>query len=114
MSTVVGHKGPEASKTQSFGSMTRKVTRIIVVSSDTLLRAGLRAILGAVPEYRPIVEASTMAQLHRRSRKGRPELALVDVSAGLPDGLEELGQGSPLSKLWHFRLTMIRRCSGDV
>ena len=82
----------------------RMVLSVLVVDDDDRFRALARRVLDECG-YRPLSEASSVADALRQATRHRPDLALVDI--GLPDGngleLSERLVRSP----WAMRVVLV-------
>ncbi len=62
--------------------------RILLVDDHAILRAGLRAILNAEVDIEVVDEAGDGKEAVAKAEKLRPDLALMDISMPVMDGLE--------------------------
>lgn len=62
--------------------------RIIIADDLKLMRKGLRAILGAVSGISVVAEAKNGAEAIALVRKHRPDVALMDITMPVLDGIE--------------------------
>ncbi len=67
--------------------MTDKI-RILLVDDHTILRAGLRAILSAEADIEVVDEASDGREVVAKTERLLPDVALMDISMPVMDGLE--------------------------
>lgn len=58
--------------------------RILIADDHALVRAGLRAVLNAQPDFEVVGEAATGAETVSRVAELQPEVVLLDIS--MPDG----------------------------
>ena len=63
-------------------------TRVLIVDDDDLIRAGLRAILGAEPDLEVVGEARDGAEVVPAAIKLRPDVVLMDVRMPAVDGIQ--------------------------
>ncbi len=63
---------------------TPKRVRLLLVDDSEVVRAGLKALLGAEPSIEIVGEAGTVAQALSAAMRLRPEVVLLDIR--LPDG----------------------------
>ncbi|MEV6490009.1 response regulator transcription factor [Actinoplanes sp. NPDC051633] len=62
--------------------------RVLIVDDDDLIRAGLRAILGAEPDLEVAGEARDGAEVVPAAIKLRPDVVLMDVRMPAVDGIQ--------------------------
>ncbi len=62
--------------------------RILLVDDHVILRAGLRALLGAEPDMEVVGEASEGTEAVARTEQLLPDVVLMDISMPVMDGLE--------------------------
>ena len=67
-----------------------KKTRILLVEDHRILREGLRAILGAQPDFTVVGEAGDGREAIRRTQELQPDVILLDLSMPRMNGLEAL------------------------
>lgn len=64
--------------------------RVVVADDQTILREGVRAILGLEPDLLVVGEAADGGEAIRRTRELRPELVILDLLMPRTGGLEAL------------------------
>jgi DNA-binding NarL/FixJ family response regulator len=64
--------------------------RILLADDHTLVRAGIRALLGAVPDFEVVAEASEGNEAIRLARELMPDVAVVDLAMPGVTGLQVL------------------------
>ncbi|MEU3641964.1 response regulator transcription factor [Lentzea sp. NPDC034063] len=62
--------------------------RVLLADDETMVRAGVRAILGADPELEVVAEASDGREAIDLALKHRPDVVLLDIRMPRLDGLE--------------------------
>jgi DNA-binding NarL/FixJ family response regulator len=62
-------------------------TRVLLVDDDALIRAGVRAVLGAEPDLEVAGEAADGAEVVPLARRLRPDVVLMDVRMPAVDGI---------------------------
>ncbi len=62
--------------------------RILLADDQALVRAGLRAILGAMPDVEVVAEAANGAEALRLARELAPDIALLDVTMPELNGID--------------------------
>jgi DNA-binding NarL/FixJ family response regulator len=62
-------------------------TRVLLVDDDALIRAGVRAVLGAEPDLDVAGEAADGAEVVPLARRLRPDVVLMDVRMPAVDGI---------------------------
>jgi DNA-binding NarL/FixJ family response regulator len=70
----------------------RAVTRILIADDHDVIRSGLRAILEAQPNWEVIAEASDGKDAVLKAMETRPDVAVIDYSLPLMNGLEAARQ----------------------
>ena len=73
-----------------IGSRMKKPYRLVIAEDHTILREGLRALIGADPELDVIQEASDGRDAVRAVEKLHPDLVLMDLSMPGMHGLEAI------------------------
>jgi two-component system, NarL family, response regulator NreC len=68
--------------------------RVLLADDHTIVRDGLRAILSAQPDFQVVGEASDGRSALRLAKEHRPDIAAVDLSMPLLNGLEAARQMS--------------------
>ena len=63
------------------------MTRVLLVDDDALIRAGVRAVLGAEPDIAVVGEAADGAEVVPLARRVRPDVVLMDVRMPAVDGI---------------------------
>ena len=66
-------------------------TRILIADDHDIIRAGIRSVLEAHPQYAVVAEAGSGAQAVELARLHRPDLIIMDVSMPGMDGIEATG-----------------------
>ncbi|WP_328536590.1 response regulator transcription factor [Streptomyces sp. NBC_00344] len=82
--------------------MTDARVRVLLADDETMIRAGIRAILGADPSFEVVAEAGDGREAVELTLKHRPDVALLDIRMPRLDGLqaaEELRRTSPGTSL---------------
>jgi DNA-binding NarL/FixJ family response regulator len=64
--------------------------RILIAEDHTILREGLKALLGGLPEHRVVGEAVDGMEAIRMANDLQPDLVLLDLSMPRTNGLEAL------------------------
>jgi DNA-binding NarL/FixJ family response regulator len=64
------------------------MTGVLIVDDDDLIRAGLRAIIGAEPDLTVVGEARDGAEVVPAAIKLRPDVVLMDVRMPAVDGIQ--------------------------
>jgi DNA-binding NarL/FixJ family response regulator len=93
VSEVSGGSGPsapgETSRTSATGGAApQRVTRVLLVDDDALVRAGLRLILGGAPDLAVVAEAGDGIEAEAAVAEHRPDVVLMDIRMPRRDGLE--------------------------
>jgi DNA-binding NarL/FixJ family response regulator len=90
VSEVSGSSGPgETSRTSATGGAEpQRVTRVLLVDDDALVRAGLRLILGGAPDLAVVAEAGDGIEAEAAVAAHRPDVVLMDIRMPRRDGLE--------------------------
>ena len=65
--------------------------RILVADDHDIIRAGIRSVLGAHPQYAVVAEAASGSQAVELAALHRPDLVIMDVSMPGMDGVEATG-----------------------
>ncbi|GAB3051487.1 response regulator transcription factor [Intrasporangium mesophilum] len=65
-----------------------RLTRVVLVDDDALVRAGLRMILGGTPDLAVVAEAGDGIEAERVVAEHRPDVVLMDIRMPRRDGLE--------------------------
>ena len=76
--------------------------RLLLAEDHVLMRAGIRALLGALPEVEVVGEASTGPEALALAESLRPDLVLLDISMPELNGLEvarRLLKGDPKRRI---------------
>lgn len=63
-------------------------TRVLVCDSQPITAAGVRALLGHLPEFEVLDEAASLAQCRERVRRDLPSLVILDKALGMQAVLE--------------------------
>jgi DNA-binding NarL/FixJ family response regulator len=67
--------------------MTEHPVRVLIVEDDTLMRAGLRGVLGGDPAIEVVGEAGDGREALHRTRLLRPDIVLMDIRMPNQDGI---------------------------
>src|SRR6266516_501120 len=67
-------------------------TRVILADDHTLLRKGLRALLGNESDIEVIAEAADGAEAVRACQRLKPDIVVMDLSMPVLDGLQATRQ----------------------
>ncbi len=67
-----------------------KKQRVLLVEDHTLLREGLRSLLGADPQFEVVGEAGDGLEAIAQARRLEPDLVIMDLSMPRMNGLEAL------------------------
>ncbi|MFF7726555.1 response regulator [Streptomyces sp. NPDC008001] len=85
-----------------MGAVTARETpsaiRVLIADDETMIRAGVRAILSADPGIDVVAEAADGHEAVEAARAHRPDVALLDIRMPRMDGLaacEEIGRSVP-------------------
>lgn len=62
--------------------------RILIADDHGVLRAGLRALLNAEPDFEVVAEAADGKETLRLTEELRPDVTLLDINMPGPDGIE--------------------------
>ncbi|MGO2647767.1 MAG: response regulator, partial [Brevibacterium aurantiacum] len=62
--------------------------RVIIADDESLIRSGLRLLLGAADDIDIIAEAANGAEAIELARELSPDLILMDIRMPVMDGLE--------------------------
>lgn len=68
--------------------MKNGLLRILLVDDHAILRAGLKLILGSLPEVDVVLEAGNLQQANEQLRTQRLDLVILDIFLGKQNGLE--------------------------
>jgi DNA-binding NarL/FixJ family response regulator len=63
------------------------VIRVLLADDEAMMRAGVRAILGAAPDIEVVAEAGDGREAVEAAREHRPDVALLDIRMPVLDGL---------------------------
>jgi DNA-binding NarL/FixJ family response regulator len=63
-------------------------TRVLLADDHLLVRAGIRALLGALPDVEVVGEAATGEEAVVLAQELKPDIALLDISMQGMNGLE--------------------------
>ena len=66
-------------------------TRILIADDHDIIRAGIRSVLEAHPQFAVVAEAGSGAQAVELARLHHPDLIIMDVSMPGMDGIEAAG-----------------------
>ncbi|MCX4548081.1 MULTISPECIES: response regulator transcription factor [unclassified Streptomyces] len=78
--------------------MTEPRVRVLLADDEKMIRAGIRAVLGAAPSIEVVAEAGDGREAVELTLKHRPDVALLDIRMPRLDGLqaaEELRTAAP-------------------
>ncbi len=64
------------------------MTSVLIVDDEELIRTGLRAIIGAEPEFTVVGEAADGAEVLPLVRRLRPDVVMMDVRMPAVDGIQ--------------------------
>lgn len=67
---------------------TGAATRVLVCDSQPITAAGVRALLGTLPDFEVLEEAASLAQGRERVRRDQPSLVILDKALGMQAVLE--------------------------
>src|ERR1700722_5332763 len=76
--------------------------RILLVDDHTLVRTGIRRVIEEVPEWTVVGEAGAGQEAVQKALAPKPDLALVDVSMPIMNGIEatrQIRQLSPATRI---------------
>jgi DNA-binding NarL/FixJ family response regulator len=79
--------------------------RILLADDHALFRAGLRALLGAVPKFEVVAEANDGRQALRLIQEKHPDVVLMDITMPELNGLEATARAA--SKFPNTRVVML-------
>ena len=79
--------------------------RILLADDHALFRAGLRALLGAVPRFEVVAEANDGRQALRLIQEKHPDVVLMDITMPELNGLEATARAA--SKFPNTRVVML-------
>jgi DNA-binding NarL/FixJ family response regulator len=68
------------------------VIRVLIADDEPLIRAGVRAVVGADPQIEVVAEAADGREAVELVRSHRPDVALVDIVMPEVDGLTVVGE----------------------
>lgn len=71
-----------------LGSVVTPMTRILIADDHEVVRSGLRSILEAQPNWEVVAEAADGKQAIAKAMETRPDVAVVDYSLPLINGIE--------------------------
>jgi DNA-binding NarL/FixJ family response regulator len=63
------------------------VIRVLLADDEAMIRAGVRAILGAAPDVEVVAEAADGREAVEQARAHRPDVVLLDIRMPVLDGL---------------------------
>lgn len=70
----------------------RRAIRVLLADDEAMIRAGVRAILGADPQITVVAEAADGREAVALARAHRPDVALLDIRMPRLDGLAALAE----------------------
>lgn len=73
--------------TESHGEPPLSCIRVLLADDETLMRAGVRAILGAAPDIEVVAEAADGRETIDQALRHRPDVCLLDIRMPRLDGL---------------------------
>lgn len=88
---VIAAAAPESPQ-QLAGCPTVARLRILLADDHTVVRQGLRKILEERPEWEVVAEAGDGREAVRQAEALKPDIAIIDISMPLLNGIEATGQ----------------------
>ena len=83
------HDEPAVSETMPQNQMQNKIT-VIIAEDQTLVREGLRSLIGAETDYRVVGEAEDGLQTIRRVNRLKPDMVLIDLAMPRLSGISAI------------------------
>jgi len=71
-----------------MGMSEAKIVKIIIVDEHPLFIRGLASLIESKPEYKVVAEASNLNDAVAMARKGKPDLAIVEINLGNDSGMD--------------------------